>query len=184
MTQLRLLCRIGTERYALETTNILEIVHRVELSQGQGFPQTVTGQFNYHGQIVPVMDLSQLLCDRPSRPALGTRIILMERSDSDGYRQILGLLVENVTETLEHNQFEYASKGQHAACLRQAEQNDRRLAYTRETLLYQNEIVQCINSESLWASLNSDITSALSPTPELSTASAPPTRLNTSTTVG
>ncbi|MEL6553299.1 MAG: chemotaxis protein CheW [Cyanobacteria bacterium J06621_11] len=54
MTQLMLLFRVGAERYAVDTTSVVEIIPRVELSAVPGLSDSdekaiVAGRFNYHG---------------------------------------------------------------------------------------------------------------------------------------
>ena len=108
MAQLMLLFRVGAERYALETTSVVKIIHRVELSKIHDVMEAsahfaMSGRFNYHGQTVPVLDLTQLLGGGPTRPALGTRIVLVRLALSGrGSKQqhLLGLLVEQATEIL------------------------------------------------------------------------------------
>lgn len=147
MAQLMLLFRVGAERYALETASIVEVIHRAELSkahkaEGASERIVMAGRFNYHGQIIPVLDLNQLLGGGPSRPALGTRIVLVRlavsKDWSGQHQRLLGLLVEQVTETLEGSQFE---------CI--AADADSHLPYLGETLLYQQEMIQSVRPDQL-----------------------------------
>ncbi|MEL6939766.1 MAG: chemotaxis protein CheW [Cyanobacteria bacterium J06598_1] len=184
MAQLMLLFRIGSERYALETKHIIEIIHRVELSRGHGLNPAIAGQFNYHRQIVQVLDLSLLLANRPSRPILGTRIVLMERSGADGSCQPIGLLVEHVTETLEGSQFEHASTSQGNPQLKGLLQDQLQVTGIAKTLLHQGEIVQCLQPEKLLAQLGSDLSPAATQATDTFKAFESPAHLNTVTTLG
>lgn len=177
MTQLMLIFRLGSERYALATTSVVEIIPRVALSGAQGgalsgaqsgalgythqakptstgSPEAtlpIAGRFNYHGQVVSVLDLSQILKGTRSRPALGTRIILValapslsltkssEESSTKPDTHLVGFLVEQVTETLEGHEFCQADEATDAV----------RPSYLEKTLLYQQEIIQYICLERL-----------------------------------
>lgn len=168
MAHLLLLFHVGLDNYALETHSVVEIIHRVELSKVHGMPAAMAGRFNYHGQIVPVLDMSQLLGGRPSRPALGTRIVLVRpklakqgqrpiessiefpvKSPADSSAEssieagLFGLLVEQVTETLETHRFTQADEGD-----RNAEHT-----YFGQTLLYQQQIIQCLRTDQLFTEL-------------------------------
>ena len=149
MAQLMLLFQVGAERYALETTSVVEIIHRVELSKIQGSAAAdglpaMAGRFNYHGQIVGVLDLTQLLGGGTSRSALGTRIVLVRLMSANGLaekeQRLIGLLVEQVTATLESHQFDRIA--------RDSSDHDQP-AYFGETLLYQQEMIQSIRPEYL-----------------------------------
>lgn len=70
MTQL-LPFRLGLENYALELTVIQEIVEKQEIFPFPAAPGLVKGAIGFHGRIVPVVSLPQLLglsaanvCDR------------------------------------------------------------------------------------------------------------------------
>ncbi|MEM6453041.1 MAG: chemotaxis protein CheW [Cyanobacteria bacterium P01_D01_bin.105] len=138
-----LLLRAGSERYGLGTKCIVEIIHRVELRQSHQVPSTVAGRFNYHGQMVPVIDLSQLLGGSASRPALGTRIILVKLAGSGERPQLLGLLAEQVTETLEAKQLTSVAESIKST----------RHSYLEKHLLYQQESIQCLNIDKLFAEM-------------------------------
>jgi chemotaxis-related protein WspB len=71
---IHLLFSIGNDRYALESSQVVEVVPRVELWQVPKAPAYVAGVFRYRGQLVPVID--------------------------NETSHILGLMVERVTDTL------------------------------------------------------------------------------------
>lgn len=147
-----LLFHVGAESYALETHSIIEIIHRVELSQVYGMPAAIAGRFNYHGQIVPVLDLSQLLGGRPSRPALGTRIIVVQsqlaepiaENDRAAKQTVFGLLAEQVAETIEISQ--QALDAEKTDGYRHSHAGQ---AYFGKALLHQQKMVQCLHTEKL-----------------------------------
>jgi chemotaxis-related protein WspB len=99
--KLFLLFCIGQERYALEATEIAEILPRVKLKAIARTPQWVAGIFAHRGEIVPVIDISALNSGQPARPRTSTRMVLVHyRHDTRHPAQLLGLILEQATETL------------------------------------------------------------------------------------
>ena len=119
---LMLLLQLNNERYALKSKQVVEVAPLVKLKKQPHAPNYVAGVFNYRGQIVPVIDLCELIQGRPCHAHLSTRIILVNyqlkyRNDEkfgaalNGQKQscaelltpqslILGLMTEQVVETL------------------------------------------------------------------------------------
>lgn len=104
---LMLLFYIGDDRYALECRQVVEVVPRVALKKVHHAPDYIAGLFNYRNLIVPVMDLCHLIRGVPCRPNLSTRIILVNYPDRDQTIQVLGLMAERVTETLNKPETEF-----------------------------------------------------------------------------
>lgn len=82
---------------ALDACGIERIIPTLPWREIPGAPRAVVGVFEHHGVIVPVVDLTLAVASRPSRQVLSTRIIITRL---DGGR-LLGLLAEEVTETVE-----------------------------------------------------------------------------------
>ena len=97
---LLLLFEIGNGRYALETNQIIEIVPLVKLKKIPTTPEYVAGLMNYRGQGIPVIDLCRLIDDIPHDNALSTRIIIVDYPVKDEINKPLGLIANNVTETV------------------------------------------------------------------------------------
>ena len=97
---LLLLFEIGNGRYALETNQIIEIVPLVNLKKIPTTPAYVAGLMNYRGEGVPVVDLCQLVDNVPSEDAFSTRIIIVSYPIKNLGDQPLGLIANNVTETV------------------------------------------------------------------------------------
>lgn len=140
MANLLLLFRLGKERYAIEAVSVVKVIPRVNLSRIHHPPPNIVGQFNYQGKIVPVLDLSKLLGGVESRSVLSTRIVLVNLASDP--RKLLGLMVEQVTDTLRREQTTPIEAG---VCLSQA-------VYLGEKLLYRKEVIQCLYLEQLMAS--------------------------------
>src|SRR5690349_12976794 len=102
-----LLFQLGKDRYALKALRIVEVLSLVELKRLPQAPKGVAGIFNYHGQPVPVIDMSELTLGCSAAERLSTRLILVHHPDSHGRNRLLGIIAEHVTQTvrLESHQF-------------------------------------------------------------------------------
>jgi chemotaxis-related protein WspB len=100
VTMLFLLFEVGQNRYGLEGSQIVEVLPLVNTIPVPHTPPFISGLFNYRGKVVPVVDLSALFGEVPSRRLLSTRILLVEDRFS-GENRLLGLMAERVTETIE-----------------------------------------------------------------------------------
>lgn len=95
-----LLFQMGKDRYGLETSQVIEILPLVRLKKIPQVMPGVAGIFNYHGLLVPVLDLSELALGRPSSVCLSTRLILVSYPVNAEKKQVLGLMAEQATETI------------------------------------------------------------------------------------
>jgi len=93
----------GKDRYGLDVSRIIEVIPMVVFRPLPHADSAVAGLFNYHGTMVPVVDLTTLITGEASRPLFSTRVILVDypgRSGQADKQHILGLLAERVTETI------------------------------------------------------------------------------------
>jgi chemotaxis-related protein WspB len=97
---LLLLFEISNGRYALEINQIIEIVPLVKLKKIPTTPAYVSGLMNYRGEGIPVVDLCQLIESVPFDDALSTRIIIVSYPIQNEEDKPLGLIANNVTETV------------------------------------------------------------------------------------
>ncbi|MEB0039566.1 MULTISPECIES: chemotaxis protein CheW [unclassified Pseudomonas] len=96
-----LLFHVGRERYALEAVDIAEVLPRLQLKPIAQTPHWVAGVFAHRGAMVPVIDLSALTFGHPAKARTSTRLVLVNyRPDADRPSQLLGLILEQATETL------------------------------------------------------------------------------------
>jgi chemotaxis-related protein WspB len=102
-----LIFQLGSERYALDAARVVEILPLVELKKIPQAPAAVAGLFTHRGQVIPAVDLAQLLNDTPARATFATRIILIRQTDAHGREQLLGLIAENVTTTLRRERTDF-----------------------------------------------------------------------------
>jgi len=66
---------VGYETYALELVDVQEVVENQKVHPFLGSPEIVAGAINFHGQIIPVIDLAQLL--NFSSKKMGQRLIVL-----------------------------------------------------------------------------------------------------------
>jgi chemotaxis-related protein WspB len=66
--------RIGSESYALDTTQIAEVLPLLQITRVPKAPVGVAGLINFRGRAVPVVDLSELMLGEPARPHISTRL--------------------------------------------------------------------------------------------------------------
>ena len=83
----------------------------VELKSVPQAPPGVAGIFDYHGQPVPVADLSQLALGRPSRQRFSTRILLIKIDLDDGRSALLGLVAERATQIIDKKPEDFVPSG-------------------------------------------------------------------------
>lgn len=104
-----LLFNIDSERYGLSVADVVELVPYVTLQTLPKVPQYIVGLMNYRGNIVPVVDLSTLICDRPVKHLMSSRIVLIKPvKDENRY---IGMLAENVTEAIKIDEATFTDTG-------------------------------------------------------------------------
>ncbi len=104
-----LLFQVGADRYALETSRVVEVVPLLEFKRMAHAPKGVAGFFNYRGQTVPAVDLSQLTLGRPAAECLSTRIVIVKQLGSNGDEHLLGLIAEHATDMLHKSTLEFGT---------------------------------------------------------------------------
>jgi len=106
-----LLFRLGSDRYAIAAKQVVEVLPLLAAKQIPHAPPEVRGVFDFRGQPVPLIDLTQLALGHPVRENLSTRIVLVRHPDGRGGERLLGLLAEHVTETLRRDPAEFRDSG-------------------------------------------------------------------------
>lgn len=97
---LLLLFKLRDEAYVIDSARVVEVIPFLHTQKIPMTPKFITGMTNYHGNPVPVIDLGLLLNDQPCRQQLSTRIILTSIALGSQFKKIIGLLAEDVTETI------------------------------------------------------------------------------------
>lgn len=96
-----LLFEVAGQRYGLDIAQVVKVLPYVQLRSLPGVPDYVAGVFCYRDQMVPVIDLSQLIRGKPVAAMLSTRIILVKQTGQPGHSgRVLGLLAERATDGL------------------------------------------------------------------------------------
>ena len=108
---LYLLFRLDRDRYLLDVRQVAEVLPMIGIMRIPQAPLVVAGTLNYRGTLVPAIDLAQVLIGRPARKRLHTRIIVAQTTDDSGAPQLLGLIAENVTETLRREATDFSASG-------------------------------------------------------------------------
>ncbi|WP_458725689.1 chemotaxis protein CheW [Pseudomonas mandelii] len=107
-----LLFRIGNERYALQAREVAEVLPRLPLKPIAKAPDWVAGVFAYRGAVVPVIDLSALTFGEPAQSRTSTRLVLVHYwPDEQTPSQLLGLILEQATDTLRCNPADFKPYG-------------------------------------------------------------------------
>lgn len=93
--------RLGADRYALDVREIAEVLPLARFKQVPEAPAWVAGLFVHRGELLPVLDLSQIACGRPAPRHTSTRLVLVDyRSGGSGPARRLGLILEQASHTL------------------------------------------------------------------------------------
>ncbi|MGE8483387.1 chemotaxis protein CheW [Pseudomonas sp. FP1740] len=107
-----LVFRIGSERYALQAIEVVEVLPQLPLKPIPRAPDWVAGVFAWRGAVVPVIDLSALTFGQPAQARTSTRLVLVHyRPDEATPAQLLGLILEQVTDTLRCNPADFQPYG-------------------------------------------------------------------------
>jgi chemotaxis-related protein WspB len=106
-----LLFQIGNDRYALEASQVVEVVPLLTLNKIPQAPKGVAGFFYYRGRPVPAVDLCELNRSQPARERLSTRIIVVNHPDAGGNNRLLGLIAEQATGLLRKETRDFADPG-------------------------------------------------------------------------
>ena len=103
--------QLGNDRYALDSSQVVEVLPLLGIKQIPQAPAGVVGAFNYRGRPVPVIDLSELALGRPARRHMSTRIIIVLHPGTNGTLHPLGLIAEKATETVHRDPANFADSG-------------------------------------------------------------------------
>jgi chemotaxis-related protein WspB len=106
-----LLFQLGSNRYALEASRIVEVVPLLALQPVPQAPKGVAGIFNYRGRPVPAVDLGALTLGHPASERFSTRIIIINYPDDRGANHLVGLIAEHATELLRKDAKDFVDLG-------------------------------------------------------------------------
>ena len=106
-----LIFQLGADRYALEANRVLEVLPLLELKRLPHAPKGMAGLFNLRGRPVPAIDLKELTLGIAAQERLTTRIIVVEHTDAKGTKRMLGLIAEQVTQTMHKQREDFIDSG-------------------------------------------------------------------------
>jgi len=95
---------VSEDRYAIKTSKIREILPVVKLMPLPFTLSCVAGLLNYRGTAVPVIDLTILIANTPTRLLMSSRIIIISYQVASGDTRSLALLAEQATEIIKHDE--------------------------------------------------------------------------------
>lgn len=93
---LYLLFHVGKDRYAVDSAEVVEVLPVVAVKHIPRAAPGIAGIFNYHGEPVPLIDVSALASGRSAPLRMSSRILLVNYACA-GESHRLGLLVERAT---------------------------------------------------------------------------------------
>lgn len=141
-----LLFYVGENGYAIDSRYILRIVPQVELKKRPFMPFYIAGFLNLGGKAIPIIDFSQLIEQRATRPLLLSRIILLQILQS-GSERILGVLGEKVKDLLPVELEEFS----------QADFSFAPFPYLSQILSTNHEVIQYLDVEKFFHFLSADL---------------------------
>lgn len=109
MSRLFLLFSAGGSRFAMSTSDIVEVLPALEWTEVPHSPDGVAGIFSYRGQTLPLVDLSLLTAGRPSVVRMSTRIAVVRSPET--LAAAAGLIVEKATETMRASEQDFKTSG-------------------------------------------------------------------------
>ncbi|WP_441333153.1 chemotaxis protein CheW [Lysobacter sp. CA199] len=106
-----LVFHLDRDRYVIEAARVISVLPLVQVKAIPQAPEAVAGLFDYRGELLPLIDLCRLALGRAARPLLSTRIIVAQYDDSAGRPRKLGLIGEQVLETVRLRESDFQDSG-------------------------------------------------------------------------
>jgi len=98
--QLMLLVNAGDDCYAIDIREVAEIVASASLARIPSAPEGVAGLLDYHGRMVPVVDLCRITLGRDCQRLLSTRIVMLTGLAGSPHAALIGLRAEHATDNI------------------------------------------------------------------------------------
>lgn len=109
--KLFLLFSIGADRYALQASDVAMVLPLAQCKALPGTPPWVRGLLSHGERHVPVIDLPMLAMGRPALIRVSTRLVLAHYAPPGRAPQLLGLLLEQATDTLRCDPEDFLASG-------------------------------------------------------------------------
>lgn len=92
---------LAREMFAISISNIREIIEYGQITPVPMVPRFVRGIINLRGQVVPVIDMQVRLGRESSPVGKRTCIVIVEVTmPEDGHQEVIGIVVDSVSEVL------------------------------------------------------------------------------------
>lgn len=92
--------RVGEEDFALDVSNVREILEFTSITKVPKTPEYMRGVINLRGSVVPVLDMRVKFGLTEAKETIDTCIVVLE-VDIDGEKTVIGDLVDSVQEVFE-----------------------------------------------------------------------------------
>lgn len=89
--------RLGQDRYALNARELLEILPLAQIKRVPQAPNGIAGLLDYHGVMLPVIDLSALALGQAAAERISTRMVVVEMENGRRF----ALIAERANEMLQ-----------------------------------------------------------------------------------
>ena len=88
----------GEQQYGIDTRNIVEVLPFITAQELPQQAEEIRGLIRYRGKLLPVLDLCQLILDRPCQLRLGTRTIVVKTvaDEADDSSVLFAITAEDV----------------------------------------------------------------------------------------
>ena len=73
-----LVFRVRSYRFAVHVQTVEKVVSILEISALPGAPDAVAGVFNFHGTVVPVLDLNLRIDGQVAKPSLDAQLLIVQ----------------------------------------------------------------------------------------------------------
>ncbi len=89
---------LGQQQYGIDTRNIVEVLPFISANPTPQQGEEVRGLIRYRGKLVPVIDLCQLISNRPCQLRLGTRTVVVKTTpaEADHESYLFAITAEDV----------------------------------------------------------------------------------------
>ena len=102
---------VNNNRYAISAEQVVAVVPIVSLHTIPKVPEYIVGLMNYHGDSIPVVDVTCLMEGRTIHKNLSTRIVLVSITTIGNKRKIIGLMAEKLTEFMRIEESRFKESG-------------------------------------------------------------------------
>lgn len=89
---------LGQQQYGIDTRSIVEVLPFISANPVPQQGEEIRGLVRYRGNLVPVIDLCQLIADRPCQLRLGTRTVVVRTApiESNQESSLFAITAEDV----------------------------------------------------------------------------------------